>query len=481
MSLMPFFGPEGLLKREERSVVFAAHERAWLPSADQVLYLNNEGQGIVYKGKAAVEGFLRTDGCLIATREGSHEPAEASDSELEPAAANHELEFAREENRNPAGKLAFSLYRYLLRGLPEWEVVTYLLFTAIHGFMERAPDLFLSLWIARAPTNKELVWLLLSLGAVAFLTRGGSAWIFHIRMVPKIALKTHSTFANAVLTATLPYLTSTSNGVMLNRFSQDMTLLGQSMPQALNTALHVFSVYLTVVGFIVAGTDYSAITLPALFGLMWFIQHFYLRTSRQMRLLDLEAKTPLFNLVNDMVSGLEHIRGLQWEEQMISQGLSLLDDSQKAVYYMITIQRWLSLVLDIVGVAMATILVSVALLKQGATSAPVLGMSMLNMTSFGILSREVILTWTRLETSLGSITRLMDFASNTPQEKDRSDAEDPDDSWPSQARVEFIGLSAKYGPEPSAPLSLDNVNVTFEPGQKALLTGRTGRYVLNSN
>lgn len=474
------FGPEGLLKRQGRSVVFAAHERAWLTSADQVYYIDREGKGTVYRGKDAIESFLHTDGCLISTRIDNHGSSEASDSELEPAAANYELEFAREQNRNPAGKLDLSLYRYLLRGLPEWEVIVYLVFTAIHGFMERAPDLFVSLWIARDPKNKELVWALLSLGALAFLTRGGSAWIFNIRMVPKMALKTHSTFANAVLTATLPYLTSTSNGVMLNRFSQDMTLLGQNMPLALNAALHVFSVYLTVVGFILAGTDYSAVTLPAIFGLMWFIQYFYLRTSRQMRLLDLEAKTPLFNLVNDMVSGLEHIRGMQWEERMIAQGLVLLDDSQKAVYYMITIQRWLSLVLDVVGVAMSAILVSVALLKQGASSAPVLGMSLLNMASFGILSREVILTWTRLETSLGSITRLMDFESNTPQEKDRSDAEDPDESWPSQARVEFKNLTAKYGPEPSAPLALQDVTITFEPGEKALLTGRTGRYVWNT-
>lgn len=32
---------------------------------------------------------------------------------------------------------------------------------------------------------------------------------------------------------------------------------------------------------------------PFLFGVLWVIQRFYLRTSRQLRFLDLDAKTPM--------------------------------------------------------------------------------------------------------------------------------------------------------------------------------------------
>lgn len=38
---------------------------------------------------------------------------------------------------------------------------------------------------------------------------------------------------------------------------------------------------------------YLAISYPFLGVLLYFVQKFYLRTSRQLRLLDLEAKSPL--------------------------------------------------------------------------------------------------------------------------------------------------------------------------------------------
>jgi hypothetical protein len=40
-------------------------------------------------------------------------------------------------------------------------------------------------------------------------------------------------------------------------------------------------------------SPYLGISYPFLIALMWIVQRFYLRTSRQLRLLDLELKSPL--------------------------------------------------------------------------------------------------------------------------------------------------------------------------------------------
>lgn len=44
---------------------------------------------------------------------------------------------------------------------------------------------------------------------------------------------------------------------------------------------------------ILAAAPYFAVTFPFLAALLYILQKFYLRTSRQLRLLDLEAKSPL--------------------------------------------------------------------------------------------------------------------------------------------------------------------------------------------
>jgi ATP-binding cassette subfamily C (CFTR/MRP) protein 1 len=44
---------------------------------------------------------------------------------------------------------------------------------------------------------------------------------------------------------------------------------------------------------VVPTSSYILISYPFLFGAFYIVQRFYLRTSRQLRYLDLEAKSPL--------------------------------------------------------------------------------------------------------------------------------------------------------------------------------------------
>ncbi|MAD85040.1 MAG: hypothetical protein CL912_18935 [Deltaproteobacteria bacterium] len=57
------------------------------------------------------------------------------------------------------------------------------------------------------------------------------------------------------------------------------------------------------------------------------IQKYY-RTSRQVRILDLEAKSPLYTHFIETLSGLPTIRAFGWSSSFISQNLNLLDASQ---------------------------------------------------------------------------------------------------------------------------------------------------------
>jgi hypothetical protein len=82
-------------------------------------------------------------------------------------------------------------------------------------------------------------------------------------------------------------------GIVLNLFSQDTTIIDVELPLAY---LNVILAIAAAVGMAIVsalGSPYLAISYPFLMALLWFIQKFYLRTSRQLRLLDLEAKSPL--------------------------------------------------------------------------------------------------------------------------------------------------------------------------------------------
>lgn len=179
---------------------------------------------------------------------------------------------------------------------------------------------------------------------------------------------------------------------------------------------------------------------------VYIIQYFYLRTSRQMRYIDLEAKTPLYTQFSEISAGLMHIRSFGWDSQCLSRSRQLLDDSQKPFYYMFCIQRWLGLVSELCVLGVATILVSVALCFRGTTSQNAMGLSLLTLIQFGDSILTLLNTWIDTETSLGAIARIKSFAETTPSE----DVDDGDGGaelpagYLEQGAIKMVGVTATY-------------------------------------
>ena len=72
-----------------------------------------------------------------------------------------------------------------------------------------------------------------------------------------------------------------------------MTLLDGELPMALiNTSLQTWNA-VGGAAVVAAASPYIIITYPFAALILYVVQRFYLRTSRQIRLLDLETKSPL--------------------------------------------------------------------------------------------------------------------------------------------------------------------------------------------
>ena len=131
-----------------------------------------------------------------------------------------------------------------------------------------------------------------------------------------------------------------------------------------------------------------AITVPVLIVAVFLVQHFYLRTSRQLRLLDLESRSPLYSHYLDTVNGLSTIQAFGWERKFLQKNSRLLNISQKPYYLLFCIQRWLALVLDLIVAAEAILVVSLAITLKDSTSVGLLGVSLNN-----ILCKSLSLRW----------------------------------------------------------------------------------------
>lgn len=198
------------------------------------------------------------------------------------------------------------------------------------------------------------------------------------------------------------------------------------------------------VGFIFAGATYSSIALPFLVAAVYFIQKYYLRTSRQLRHLDLEAKTPLFVCFRETANGLPHIRAFGWSQQQFERSLALLDDSQKPYYHMFCAQRLLTLALAVTVAVVGLVVLGIALYVKNSSSPAAVGLSYMVIMQFANTVTITVKRWTEMEVSLGSIARSRSFVEDTPLEKDPEGCVAPE-NWPRAGHVEFKNVTASYG------------------------------------
>lgn len=108
------------------------------------------------------------------------------------------------------------------------------------------------------------------------------AWIMFLKIVPESTASLHLILLDAVMNA------KTDIGIILNRFSQDMTLIESQLPTGV---MHTLIWTIGSLCLISLGSDRMVITIPAVLITLISIQRVYLRTSRRLRAIKLELRS----------------------------------------------------------------------------------------------------------------------------------------------------------------------------------------------
>jgi ABC-type multidrug transport system fused ATPase/permease subunit len=202
------------------------------------------------------------------------------------------------------------------------------------------------------------------------------------------------------------------------------------------------------------------------------LQKFYLRTSRQIRLLDLEAKSPLFTQFLDLLRGLSTVRAFAWKTRFKERYLELLDESQRPYYLLFCVQRWLGVVLDLAVALLATILMVLVVKLRSTFSPQFVALAVLNVMTFSQTLALVIQGWTQLETSFGAVARVKTFCRETENENLSSEVSPVPEDWPSRGHVAIENLVAAYTAD-GKPV-LRDISLDIPAGSKVGICGQSG-------
>ncbi|KAM0263319.1 hypothetical protein ACHAPA_008810 [Fusarium lateritium] len=480
-------GTHGILRDLNTTVIIASSRSNRLPHADHIICLDGSGRGCI---QGNLEKLTESDNYVSRSCASAVDGTQlkAPDAALTPTPASAPLESVdalaaldaalidpeQDSASRRTGDVA--IYMYYIRAIGWIPTMVFVLAICAYIFCQSFPTIWLNWWAA-ANAKEPFTRLGYYLGIYAML--GGlsiiflvlSTWQMIVTMVPLSGNNFHQSLLNTVLNAPMSFFAATDAGATINRFSQDLQLIDMDLPLS---ALNTFATFVLCIAemiLIAVGSYYTAIAFPFLLATLWVVQHTYLRTSRQLRFMDLEAKSPLYALFTESVTGLATLRAFGWRDALEKRHHELLDRSQRPFYLLYAVQRWLTLVLDMIVTVIAVLVVVLVTQLRGVLPTGLIGVALVNIIQFSQHLKLLMTFWTTLETHIGAISRIKSFTTDTDSEHEPQEKEQPPSVWPSKGTIVFDQVWAGYKESEHV---LKNVSLSIEAGQKIGICGRTG-------
>ncbi|GKT51184.1 ABC transporter fum19 [Colletotrichum spaethianum] len=483
------FGLEGIIRRRKATAILCTHAIKYLPLADHIIALGSDGTLVeegTFEDLMRDKRYVASLGVTATDSDTDSDAGRKSDSQAAPSPSSKPkpspaVAVEMMEKSRQTGDI--KVYMHYLRSLNVTSTIIFMLFSASYAIWNTFPTIWMKFWAedSLGKSSQYYVGLFGFFKALQLISLVFAGVAVVIYMTTSSGTILHQQALKTVIHAPLTFFTTTDAGVITNLFSQDMTLIDNELPMSLlNTVFCGFeSIFMGAV--IAIASPYMAISYPFLIGFCWIIQKFYLRTSRQLRLLDLESKSPLYTHFLDTIKGVATIRAFGWTNKDIAHNQHLLDTSQRPAYLLAMIQQWLVVTMQLMVACIAVILVSLAITLRANSGFT--GASLVTLMSWGETIAMLIRFYTQLETSIGAVARIKTFSEKVIPENLEGEDVEPSEEWPENGHIDIKGVSASYSNEQQVSLdgdmtppslALKDLTFSIQAGQKVALCGRTG-------
>ncbi|KAI1780180.1 ABC transporter [Hypoxylon cercidicola] len=463
-------GPRSLFKKLGITVFLISNSTQYFPLADEVIFVE-EGR-IKEQGKWNELASQASRILKMIPRE-----AVAHDNELKaidnPTQLSQPQRLFDDSTTNIKRKTGDSaLYGYYIKAAGRANVLFMAACVASYSFFITFPQYWIKIWTESSSSNNWVfVCGYIALNVMAWISTMGGVWATVILVAPHSGKILHSRLLKTVIGAPMLYFSRTDNGSILNRFSQDLQLVDNQLPSAFSSMTTQVFKLANQAALLFVAQKLLTFTLPLCFAVVYAVQRVYLRTSRQLRLLELESKSLVAIDFLEMMDGLSTIRAFGGLSKVKSQHLHRLDGSQKPLYILLCLQCWLRIVLDLLVAGIAVGVIALAVILKDTTSGGQVGVALNMVLVANATLLRLVESWTNLEISLGAIARIKDLEGEVLSEVKPTETFLPPETWPSSGRIELRGITASYTTEKAA---LENVSLRIDPGQKLVICGRTG-------
>uniref|UniRef100_A0A673LQ85 Canalicular multispecific organic anion transporter 1-like n=1 Tax=Sinocyclocheilus rhinocerous TaxID=307959 RepID=A0A673LQ85_9TELE len=481
-------GPKGLLKDKTRILV--THGISFLPYVDEIVVLVN---GVVsevgsYDGLRASKGafseFLETYGKDESSNanESDFEQIDMLPEGLEPQAdgSPEDIVSSTLKRENSLRHSQRHMYLQYLRSMG-WCLVTWsFLFYFIQNVAIIGQNLWLSDWTDDSvkyfnttyPNHirDTRIGVFGALGvAQGFLVFLGTILLADGSISASRSL--HTSLLSNILKVPMVFFDTTPSGRIVNRFAKDIFTVDEMIPMSFRSwILCLLGVLGTLFVICLATPIFTAVVVPMAV-IYYFVQRFYVATSRQLRRLDSVSRSPIYSHFGETVSGLSVIRAYGHQQRFLKQNEDTIDQNLKSVYPWIVSNRWLAMRLESLGNLVVFFSALFAVISRDSLNSGLVGLSIsyaLNVTQ--TLNWLVRMT-SELETNIVAVERVREYA-EIKNEAPWITTNRPPDDWPTDGNINFENYKVRYRPE--LELILHGITCDIQSTEKIGIVGRTG-------
>ncbi|KAH7134057.1 P-loop containing nucleoside triphosphate hydrolase protein [Dactylonectria macrodidyma] len=468
MIINNLLGPNGWFRNSKTTVFFITNSAQYFHVADKILLLNG--------------GQVKAQGNAADMQAGSTEISKFSFAHETSAEASDGSEVAHQHAKtctNPdadgdlhrrTGDLA--LYGYYFRSAGIFNTLCLVFCTASYSVFITFPHYWIKWWTEDSADRSSYYMAgYVLFASIAWATTSAQMWSTYILLAPRSGDKLHQRLLTTIFRAPLSFFLTTDTGVTLNRFGQDISLVDKDLPEAFSTLCT--QIFKMAVQILLLLKVQPLLLIPFLICTIaiYLVQKYYLRTSRQLRVLDLESQSALYSSFLQTAEGLITIRSFKWQSEIDRNTMEILEYSLRPLYTLLCLQRWLSLVLGLIVGTIAVGLIGIAVARVDSTTGGDMGVALNVILVTNTTLVRLVESWTSMEISLGAIARLKSTELSTPQEDQPWEKDIPDPAWPTHGEIKIRGLKAGYSLDKPV---LRSVDLDIPSGQKLAICGRTG-------
>ncbi|XP_067317475.1 multidrug resistance-associated protein 1-like isoform X1 [Anolis sagrei] len=519
-------GPKGILKKKTRILV--THGVSYLPVVDTIIVMA-EGkvsemgsyQELLQRDGAFAE-FLRTFANAEQSREsdGANSPAAKEEKHLEngiiandgpgnpllrqlsnsstfsseagkslpqnsttelqkaPAAATEKSAWKlTEADTAKTGKVKPKVYWEYMKATGLWLAFLSLMLFLCNHVASLASNYWLSLWTDDPVVNGTQQNTDLRLAVYGALGFSQGVAVFGYSMAVSVggllaSRRLHLGLLHSVLRCPMGFFERTPSGNLVNRFSKEIDTIDSMIPQVIKMFMgSLFNVAGACVVILLA-TPLAAVAIPPLALVYFFVQRFYVATSRQLKRLESVSRSPVYSHFNETLLGVSVIRAFAEQQRFVQQSDLKVDQNQKAYYPSIVANRWLAVRLESVGNCIVLFAALFAVIARNVLSPGLVGLSISYSLQITTYLNWLVRMSAEMETNIVAVERVKEYSEKEQEAEWRLPGASIPEGWPLEGRVEFRGYSLRYRDD--MDLVLRNITITINGGEKVGIVGRTG-------